>query len=89
MAAHLVTYDLRNPSRNYTPLYERLQDWRAVRLLQSVWLIRADAQTEQIRNDLMSFMDGDDGIAVTLLAGQMAWSRVDASDQQIRSIFAV
>lgn len=88
MAAHLVTYDLRNPSRNYGPLYDRLVDWSAIRLLKSVWLIRADVSTEQIRNDLMTFLDHDDGIAVALMAGQLAWFRVDAFDQQIRNVFA-
>ena len=36
MAHFIVSYDLHN-QRNYKPVWDRLESWGAVRLLESLW----------------------------------------------------
>jgi hypothetical protein len=74
MTVYAVSYDLRNPGRNYQPLWDRLADWRAFRILESFWLIDANPNSAvAIRDDLKQRIDANDGLFVAALAGESAW----------------
>jgi hypothetical protein len=79
MSKMLVSYDLRKPGRNYQPLYARLDAWGAKRVLESVWIMTANATEEEVRDDLLKYMDANDGILVVGLNGAAAWSSVQNS----------
>jgi hypothetical protein len=82
MAKYQVDYDLRKPGRNYEPLYKRLADWRAVRVLKSTWVMETTSNATTIRDDLAKYIDSNDGILVTGLTGEAAWKNLEgASDQ--------
>lgn len=74
MAAFIVSYDLRKQGRDYQTLYDRLKQWKAVSILESVWLIRWDATSSQIRDDLKKYIDANDALFVAKLTGQAAWT---------------
>ncbi len=84
MGVYLVSYDLRKPGKDYQPLWNRLEDWKAVRLLESVWVINAAASVTavQIRDDLLSRIDQNDGLLVAKLAGEAAWNNLQGSSGQ-------
>jgi hypothetical protein len=67
MAKILISYDLRIPGRNYQPLYGRLAEWSAIRVLESVWVANVNANVAEVRNDLQRFIDGNDGLLVVAL----------------------
>lgn len=69
----VVSYDLRKPGQNYEPLWKRLAEWKAVRVLESVWIIRWDSTAEKIRDDLGKYIDANDGLLVAALTGESAW----------------
>jgi hypothetical protein len=82
MAKQEVSYDLRKPGRNYEALYTRLADWKAVRVLQSVWIIETASTSESIRDDLAKYIDANDGLLVTGLTGEAAWKNLEGTSDQ-------
>src|SRR5690606_40841262 len=45
--------------------------------LESCWIIASDQSAQQIRDDLASVMDADDGLLVTRLQNEAAWRMLD------------
>jgi hypothetical protein len=74
MSKLLISYDLRVPGRNYQALYERLTSWGARRVLESVWILHANATEQVVRDDLRRFVDANDGVLVVGLNGAAAWA---------------
>jgi hypothetical protein len=68
MPAYSVSYDLRTPGRNYQPLYDALIQARAVRALQSLWLLDDPNTSGYVRDVLRSLVDANDGLLVTEIA---------------------
>jgi hypothetical protein len=58
---YLITYDLRK-KRDYKSLYEALARFKAVSLLESVWLAELRGPAATVRDLLKAEMDGDDGM---------------------------
>jgi hypothetical protein len=89
MTVYAVSYDLRKPGRNYQPLWDRLREWKAVRALESFWLIEATANSAAtIRDDLKKYIDANDGLLVAALSGEAAWHNLKpGSDQYLLKRF--
>ncbi len=65
MALYFLTYDLRN-SKNYDALYKELDNFNAVRILDSTWCFkRINTNSEGLRNYFKKFIDSDDGLIVS------------------------
>ncbi len=77
MKIFLVNYDLRN-DRNYNTLYDRLQKLGGIRVLESMWTLKLQdtVKCADLRNDLLNYMDNDDGIFVAEL-NAYAWHETD------------
>lgn len=65
MAILLVTYDLKQPGRNYTPVHTYLKQFLHCKQLESVWLLDTTTLPTTIRDDLMKIVDGSDVVLVT------------------------
>lgn len=64
MALYFLSYDLRK-QRNYQPLYDELERFKAERSLESVWVFRRMNTTAvDLRNHFQTFIDSDDGLLV-------------------------
>lgn len=72
MPHYLITYDLRR-ARNYQPLYDQLDTWKAVSLLESVWLVDRQGTASDVRDALGKHIDNDDGLAVLELVTNFDW----------------
>lgn len=75
MALFFISYDLRR-QRNYQTLYDELERYEGVRVLESVWCIRVNSDHETVRDHFRNFMDADDGIVV-ITASAWATNNVD------------
>lgn len=65
MALYLISYDLRK-KRDYQKLYDALNQYNAVRILESTWCFkRVNINAERLRDYFTQFIDADDGIAVS------------------------
>ncbi len=65
MALYFFEYDLRQ-ERDYPKLYEELKNFKAVRILKSLWCFeRVDTSAEKLRDHFKRFIDQDDGLVVS------------------------
>lgn len=77
MKVYQIDYDLRK-HRNYEALHERIKSYGYwCRPLESSWLVATNHSAVQVHNHLKAVMDGDDGLLVTRLQGEAAWSGLD------------
>lgn len=74
MKVYQIDYDLRK-QRNYDDLYKRIKAYGGwCHALESTWLVVTEQTAVQVRDNLLQAMDGDDGLLVTRLKGEGAWS---------------
>ncbi|ASC57169.1 hypothetical protein K1B30_004700 [Vibrio parahaemolyticus] len=65
MALYFLTYDLRK-SKNYDSLYKELDNFSAVRILDSTWCFkRINTSAKGLRDHFKKFIDSDDGLIVS------------------------
>ena len=65
MALYFLTYDLRK-ERDYKKLYEELENFNAVQVLESTWCFnRINTTAEGLRGYFKKYIDKDDGILVS------------------------
>lgn len=86
MACFVVSYDLRAPRRDYETLYKRLADWKAVKVLESVWLINWNSDAPTVKADLAKHIDANDGLFVARLTGDADWQKLLVADQLARAV---
>lgn len=78
MKLYQIDYDLRK-QRDYAALYERIRKYGTYcHVLESTWVIATSQSAAQVRDNLQQVMDKDDGLLVTLLAGEAAWGGLTA-----------
>jgi hypothetical protein len=82
MAHFAVSYDLHN-QRTYTPVWNLLRSWGAVRLLESLWLVTLNSTAGQVRDALQRAADADDSVAVIELKTGSDWACVRAKSAGI------
>lgn len=74
MALYFLSYDLRK-DRNYQSLYDELNDFNAVSILESLWCFRIEnTSAAKLRDHFQQFIDSDDGIVVSEVGG---WATVN------------
>lgn len=56
----LVTYDLRQPGRNYEPLYTLLKSVPHDHPLESVWLLRTLESVQSLSDKIKAIVDSND-----------------------------
>jgi hypothetical protein len=65
MALYFLDYDLRN-ERDYQRLYDELAQFKAVRILESLWCFRRVNTTPAgLRDHFQQFVDSNDGLCVS------------------------
>lgn len=65
MTLYFFTYDLRK-SRDYQSLYDELEKFNAVRILESTWCFNRNNTTAKgLRDYFKKFIDKDDGIMMS------------------------
>ena len=82
---YIVSYDLMKSGQDYPRIIDRLKQWGGLRVLYSVWLVRTDSTSVQLRNDLQSHLDANDRIVVAKLTGEAAWRSLIPSNETVKS----
>lgn len=68
MNVYLISYDLRKPEQNYTPLYNAIKaygDWQHP--MESLWTVCTDDDADAISNNLRRHLDDNDCLFVARL----------------------
>jgi CRISPR/Cas system-associated endoribonuclease Cas2 len=73
----LISYDLHN-TRTYEPVWKKLTDWGAVRLLESIWVVSVKGSALAVLEELETVTDADDSIAVIELKAGAGWATIRA-----------
>lgn len=79
---NLVTYDLRQPGRDYTSLYEAIRaigSWSHP--VESVWIIDTNETPAGIRDNLKTHVDSNDVIFVVQL--RLHWAASNLGSQVV------
>ena len=88
MKAYLISYDLDKPGQDYSRLINRLEQYGAVRILYSEWVLKTTWTAVQLRNDLQTYIDSNDLLLVVGLSGEAAWTSLMISDERFKQILA-
>lgn len=67
MAIILVTYDLKQPGRDYAPVHAYLKTFSYCKGLESVWLLDTQQACSTIRDGLRARIDSNDEVFVARL----------------------
>lgn len=79
MKVYQINYDLRK-QRNYDALYQKIKAYgKWCHPLESCWMVVTEKSAVQIRDELLSVMDSDDGLLVTRLKGEAAWRKLNSN----------
>ena len=78
---YCISYDLKNPGRDYTSLIEGIKAygtwWHQT---QSVWIIVSQRTATEVRDDLMKYIDRSDKLFVVVLKRE--WAAVGFQDKE-------
>jgi hypothetical protein len=72
MSIILVTYDLKQPGRNYTPVHNYLRQFTHCKGMESVYLLDTTVAVSTIRDSLRTVVDTNDIIFVVRITGEWA-----------------
>lgn len=61
---HLISYDLKNPGRNYQSLIDAIQQFECFHVNGSCWILYSNYPAWQIRNFLAPHIDKTDNLLV-------------------------
>lgn len=78
MALYVISYDL-HKIRIYQPLVTALRAAGAVEALESFWLADLSQTADQVRDAVMSHIDGDDSVLVIEVKPGSWWSGFNIS----------
>lgn len=83
-----ISYDLRQPGRNYNRLFDALQSLGARRVLESQWLLASRDSASDVWDYLASFVDTNDALWVQSLDSGAAWGTGSllVSDSEMQSL---
>ncbi|HGU9767713.1 TPA: hypothetical protein ACNFOO_003232 [Acinetobacter baumannii] len=83
MKVYQINYDLRK-QRNYDALYQKIKAYGAwCHPLESCWIVASHKTAVEIRDDLGTAIDNDDGLLITRLQGEAAWYNLDDKGSQV------
>lgn len=85
MTSMIIEYDLRSPGRNYDELYKAIKSYGVwAHITESTWFIKTSESCVQVRDKLLTHMDGNDRIFVAALTGVAAWSNVLCDSEYLK-----
>ncbi|MDP8209871.1 MAG: hypothetical protein RAO94_01960 [Candidatus Stygibacter australis] len=74
MKTYLISYDLHTPGQDYSSLIDAIKEFKPWwHNLDSCWIIKSDSTAKDIVNYLYQYMDNNDELLVTELAGTTSW----------------
>lgn len=82
----IITYDLRDPGKDYTSLINKIKMYDYTKICESVWIISTSFDSKEIRNTLLNCIDSNDRLFVAELTGQAAWHNCIDSAEKIKGI---
>lgn len=74
MPCYVISYDLRQPGRNYEPLYDAIKAYGTwAKINESFWAVVTNQSATQVRDYLLRYLDSNDRIFVLKSGTEAAW----------------
>lgn len=81
---YIIYYDL-NKTKDYESLYAAIKSYGTwAKILKSCWAVVTTKTATEVRDHLLSVMDGDDGIFVVKSGKEAAWKNVECTSQWLK-----
>ncbi len=77
MALYIISYD-QHRDRDYTPIWTKLHQWGAVRVLESLWLANLQMTATQARDALRQTTRNEDSLVIIELMSGWGWATYQA-----------
>jgi hypothetical protein len=85
MPCYIVTYELKQPRRDYVEFIGAIKSYRDwAQILDSTWAIVTEDSAVVVRDHLWGLVDPDDGIFVVEAGGDAAWEDVRCQNRWLR-----
>ena len=85
MACYIISYDLRG-NRNYQPLYDAIESYSTwAKITESTWSVVTTKSAVDVRNHLISVMDGDDRLFIVKSGVEAAWKNVICKNEWLKN----
>jgi hypothetical protein len=85
MACYIVTYELKQPRRDYVDFIHAIKSYAEwAQLLDTTWAIVTDNSAEEIRDHLWELLDASDGLFVVEAGSDAAWQDVRCDNTWLR-----
>ena len=86
MNTYLISYDLKQPGRNYQGLYDAIKSYGTWgKINNSTWIIKTYNSAVQIRDYLLQHIDYNDSIFVIKTERESAWRNVRANNEWLKN----
>ena len=87
MPVYLISYDIAEKDAfEYEPLWEKLKEMRATRILYSEWVVKGDSATD-LYAELSPLIQPKDRLLVQGITREASWDRLMISDDAFRAFF--
>jgi hypothetical protein len=74
MACYLISYDLRQPERDYDDLIKAIKAYKTwAHITESLWAVVTTSSARNIRDNLFNHIDADDRLIVVRSGTEAAW----------------
>jgi hypothetical protein len=83
MYRYIISYD-QHRDKDYTPIWDLLRSWSAVRLLESVWLVSSLQQPGALREAIREHTRDEESVAVIALENGADWSTYGCQPEGVR-----
>ena len=81
MACYLISYDLRQPGRDYERLYAAIKAFGTwAHIDESFWAVVTTQSAVQVRDHLIQFVDSNDRVFVVKSGVEAAWRNAICED---------
>jgi CRISPR/Cas system-associated endoribonuclease Cas2 len=85
MNCYIITYDLRQPDRDYESLYDAIKKYpKWARINESVWAVVTQRDAVQIRDNLDQHLHSNDRIFIVKSGVEAAWRNTKCKNEWLK-----
>lgn len=86
MPCYIITYDLRQPHRDYQRLYDAIKSYGTwAKITESTWAVITSQSASSIRDRLILYTDQDDRLFVIKSGVEAAWRNTIAKSEWLKT----
>ena len=84
---YLITYDLNKPHKDYTSLYEAIENiGECLHPLNNIWFVKSNNSSKEIRDYIKKVLDGNDELLVVEIKTPTSGAWLNLSEEATKWI---